>query len=266
LDGPNGRDNAAGRLVQQQAELSASSVVGSEQSNEDVRTGAAAPFGILRIRGFSGLFLDDSVQVDFYIGAAPQEVDGETQPFVGTYPFPIRLDSLADGGEGNLGQTVEGDSRFHDDAAYVNSSTMVARFQGVPLGLFSTRVVTHGLLVEARLEWDRQTGLWSVVDGMMTGHFPVEGVLSAIPRLGFDALQRPVCSDDPYYPALKLLTCSAPDLRTEGGTDYGPGVCNSVSFGVGFKAVPALLGPAVEIPTETFCEAETDPANDDCAE
>jgi hypothetical protein len=239
-------------------------VVGSEQSNADVQAGVAAPFGILRIRGFSGLPDDDSVQVDFYVGAAPKEVDEEAQPrFDVPFPFPIRLDSLPDGSEG---QTPEGDSLFHDDAGYVNNNTVVARFRGVPLGLFSTRVVTHELLVEARLEWDRQAALWSVVDGMMTGRFPVEGVLTAIPRLGFDALKRPVCSDDPYYSALKLLTCSASDLRAEQGTDYGPGVCNSLSFGVGFKAAPALLGPAVVIQLETFCSAETDPANDDCEE
>ena len=268
-DGPEGRDNAAGRLIRQQAELSAVTTVGTEAANADTLSGQAAPFGMLRIRDFTGLPEDDSVTVDFYVPLAPKQADPEAEEprFDGSYPFPIELSSLAGVTEADAGELVTADSRFRDTSAYVNRNTVVARFEGVPLGLFAARVVTYDLVVEAQLEWDSDTGLWNVVDGMLSGVFPVEGVLETIPQLSVEAAPKTLCMDNPFYFAVKRLLCSAPDLQLDQGVDYGSDVCNALSFGVAFKGAPALLGVALEFDDPApLCSADVDPANDDCFE
>jgi hypothetical protein len=267
-DGSLGRDNAAGRLIQQQGDASSVSAVGTDEPNAATLTGEAAPFGMIRIRDFSGLPEDDQVVVDFYVAAAPKQVDpeAETPRFDGTYPFPIEQFSVAGATDADVGAPAEGDSVFRDPEAYVNRSTVVARFEDVPLGLFASRVVTYDLVVEAQLEYDRQTKLWSVADGMLSGSFPVEGVLETIPKLSVAALDQVICTDDPFYLSIKRLVCAAPDLRLDRGTDYGPDVCNALSFGVAFQAAPALLGPIAAVEDQPLCSAESDPANDDCSE
>ncbi len=266
VDGPNGLDNAAGRLIQLQADLSRIDTVGTEEPNEDVRKGLAAPFGLLRVSEFSGFPEDELVTVDFYLPAAPSELGEDFEPprFDGTYPFPIELSSMDGVARENLGETIEGNSRYRDTSAYVTQSTLVARFEGVPLGLFGSRVATSGLVVEGKLEFDRESKLWRVTDGMFSGQFLVDGMFPALPMLSVAALDRELCTDGPIYPAVRALLCSSSDLRVDGGTDYGDGVCNALSFGLRFKARPARFGPLVETLTDPPCAADVDPGRDDC--
>jgi hypothetical protein len=255
-DGEQGRDNAVGKLLLREEEFFGSAVVSSDGMTTNVAMGFDAPFGILRVSDFGGLSEDDRVVVEWFV---PEPL-GHAALFDGSDAWPIRNDSFED----PTASTGDAVAVFRDDNAFVTRRTLVAHFDSTEIPLLNVYFDVSDVVLTATTVRD-PTGVWTLTDGVLSGHSPVNDLLRVIPEIAAKNFDATLCTDDAVnYPILKSFVCTAGDLpERPDGPATAP--CTQTSVGVAFDTRPASLGPAVPpSPRTVGCPPETDPANETC--
>ncbi|MBI5532891.1 MAG: hypothetical protein HY898_09265 [Deltaproteobacteria bacterium] len=249
-DGPDGRDNAFASMM---AEFGA---VAPEFSAESWSASIAAGSWsvLLRIRNYNGQADDDEVELAWYVPLRFQpdlpKLDGsDAWRIVGTCIAP------GDGGDPYS-------PKYFDPKAYVSNGTLVARLPKAvfrPSGWASmilTDAVVTGRLMQSAIGWEIQ-------DGGIAAVWALNDVFAGMKHMVISASE--LCADpnDQVYAAVKKMLCSHADIYRLPGAPAT--TCDSISVGLGFETVPAVLG---EIrPPEAkpdLCGPQTDPANDSC--
>jgi hypothetical protein len=266
LDGPGGRDDAVGNLFKAQKRVFGGALISTEEENEGVVAGLAAPPGILRIRGFSGLASDDHVVVELFQAGAfdlnrrsGQLGDAGVRPaFDASDHWPLVRDTLLNPD----GMPLESSQR--DDHAFVMDSMLVAHFDRLQLPMHNIYVDTSKAVITGHLAYSAVSG-WTVRDGTMAARIRTDFLLGFVPLATQSAVGISLCTNDALnYQAAKTALCSAADLPAVDGDPTS--ACTYASLGVGFQSSPASLGPIIDVPPPASrCPPETDPARDTCA-
>jgi hypothetical protein len=142
----------------------------------------------------------------------------------------------------------------------------VATVPSVPIVLAGTKqtisltlsgAVLTGKLVESN-------GQWRLVQGVLAARLGLSDFFQTLSSYR-DNQGNPLCTDSGFiYSTVKTSICNDADITVEGTLPLSA-PCDAVSFGMGFTADPAVVGPKVPPPTPTpGCPPATDPANDSC--
>ncbi len=268
VDGPGGRDDAVGNLFLAQKKVFGGSLIGSAEENDGVASGTAAPAGILRVRGFSGLGSDDHVVVELFQAASFASVrqpgkggdGGHGRPsFDASDQWPLVRATLVDA---DSGAPLESTQR--DDNAFVLDSTLVAHFDELRLPMHNIYVDVSKAMLSGHLGYNSSTG-WTISNGTLGARIRSDFLLGFVPLATRSAVNVTLCTDDvANYQVVKKTLCEAADLPEIDGDPSSH--CAFTSLGVGFQSSPASLGNVVDVPpTANPCPPETDPANDTCA-
>jgi hypothetical protein len=250
VDGPRGQDNGVGRILLVQGDVVGTQVVSSSVLNENMATGAFAPFGLIRVKGYGGFTDDEHVVVDWFVALAPKPdaTSGFTPLFDGSDAFPVdAADELtADGGVSDAA-SAERISIFRDENAYVSRRILVAHFPRVLAPLANV----YFEVVDAQLTGtpvrDTQTGFWTLAEGIFSGRAKLVTLLEVVPETAYVTSGIGLCPGDPNFGLVKQMICSGADTLFEGTP--GPGAeCDGVSVGMSFESAPAVVGPAVDVP------------------
>lgn len=258
IDGPEGRDNGAGRQVASQQEFIGYSVISSAGIEENIRTGKALPIALLRVVGYAGKPDDDSLTVEWFDPSGL--ANGGAQPtWDGTDEWNVTPESVVDPASDPLTSSFVAN-------AYVNDYTLVARFEGVvTVNFLEVPTQVHDAMMTAKLVQDPVSKRWRMDAGVITGRIETRILLGFIPELVRAFIGIPnFCMDDGQYADIKRLFCAFADLP---GPDQAPtDVCEFISFGARATAVPVNIVGVAEKPTQDkACPPETDPINDSCA-
>ena len=212
---------------------------------------------LLRIRGYSGSDEDDQVEVAWYdspgLAAAPT--------WQGSDPWPVASSAVIPG----LGDMHA--PRFVDAAAYVTGGRLVARLPQAAVqiqgGSMAVRMELLNALVVARIEKTNVGAGYRLREGRIGGLMPVANVFTTIASFR-DHKGNPICSDAPFYPAMRQISCRAVDMLLSGPPEEDT-PCEALSFGVDFDTGPAALGPVAPVsPPVAGCPPETSPAAGNC--
>jgi hypothetical protein len=207
---------------------------------------------LLRVRGYNGADDDDEVELAWFespgLGAAPS--------WNGSDVWPVALSSIA-------GASVE-EPRYFDPKAYVTGGKLVASLSGASMVIAGSgtflRMQPVKLLLEARIE--PTGGGYVLRDGVIGAWLPVSEVFAMMSSFR-DTEGLPFCTDANLYAATKELVCTAADVPL--GVPSKDVPCDAISFGAGFEAHPAALGPIAAPPSPSQgCPEVTNPANDGC--
>ncbi len=263
IDGPKGRDNGIGKLIGNQGDFIDSSVVTSDGIRDALDKGDIPPIALLRIVGFSGAPDDDALSVEWY-DPSERVTGGEQPAWDGTDGWTVTPASVT-GPKVEIWPWI---ARYATQDAYVNDSTLVARFnQVVTVEFLQVPTPVHEAMMTAKLVQDPVSNAWRLDDAVVTGRVETSVLLGFVPELmrtfaGVDG----VCMDHAQYPDLKRLCCAYVDLPKPGARDASD-PCGFISFGARAAGLPVLLAGVAERPSRpTVCPADTDPIQDDCAE
>jgi hypothetical protein len=270
-DGPEGRDNAAAQLFQ------AASVFAPQlaSSSFTAQIGSGRFSLLFRVRNYNGQPNDEQVTVAFF--ASPGRDKNTCMPqgqpnWDGSDSWPIASTSLepptGQGGAGGGGCGAPGydfeTPRFVDAEAYVSDGVLVAAPDELLFYFTTGNSIAEVHLTAPQLSARIAQGGsgFTLEEGVIAGRWPVEEL-----RLSFVALanggQR-LCTDDAFYGNIRTAVCDHADIASELSGPTTP--CDAVSFGIGFRAEPALLGPVWEPPMPmSTCPPGTDPVEDSCA-
>jgi hypothetical protein len=242
-EGGCGIDNAATPLFQTFAQLT------NFRFNQDAFNTelSAGTWGLMfRIRHYNGGANDAQVEVSVFdsngtMGGVPPRWDGTD---VWT------LDSsevLAQSG-------VDANPAYIQIDAYVADHMLVAQIDR-PIRLYGGSVLgtlifrTFGTYIVGILTPDG-TGTFRIDDGMFAGRWPTKYISS-----GLQAVPDPVVdggylcqSSTSSYPIIARIICNGADITSELRTQNAATTCDAVSFGNGFTASPALMGPVTTRP------------------
>jgi hypothetical protein len=262
-DGPDGRDNAVGWMMHQQAPVFGRLVFRSDDLSAGVQKGSVAPTGVFRVTGYNNNPFDDEVRVEWFVPATP--CDPETTPgCAGDLPDwddpnqRIALDLEANG-RGEDGAPL---SRQVDARAYVNQHVLVAHFRDAPM----MRLANAGWhLVDAVMVAPIDSrGIASRPGDVVTlaGRVTAAELLARLPDVTTFVTGQPVCRDEPNYPLVKAYACGVLDLRIAGNAPDEP--CDAINFAVQFHVKPVALGDLRPSEPPATCPPGTDPSEETC--
>lgn len=254
-DGPNGEDNAAGSLLTNMGPYFKD--FGSTAWSEALLEGEWSI--LLRVRGYNGQPNDSKVRLDWYV---PDNYDedkesGAVPSWDGNDVWPIRATCLVeqDGGTADIEKP-----RYFDDNAYVTNGVLVGSFTSSSFQVSADYVIEFngtfitGTIVEGPMGWTLEGGL-------MASRWKLQSLLAQVGRISL--LNLPVCTNHPAYPTLKAEFCSRADIFSGLGTPTTS--CDSLSAGMRFETMPAVLGTIIYDSFSTSqCDPSVDPANDTC--
>jgi hypothetical protein len=256
-DGPEGRDNAAAQLFQ------AASVFAPQlaSSSFTAQIGSGRFSLLFRVRSYNGQPNDAQVTVALF--ASPgRDKDGCTpqgQPnWEGNDTWPIASTSLqppnmGQGGAGGGGCGAPG----YDFETLATPDELLFY---VTTGNSIAEVHLTAPQVSARIA--QGAGGFTLEEGVIAGRWPVEELRLSLVALANAGQQ--LCTDDPFYNNIRTAVCDHADIASELSGPTTP--CDAVSFGITFRAEPALLGPVWEPPMPmSTCPPGTDPVEDSCA-
>jgi len=258
-DGPDGRDNAAGSLIQEGANLVPG--FGDNAWNSDLKAG---DWGLIfRVSKYNGLADDDQVELAWYVPTEFDklwELDGGTMPegggpipkWDGTDVWPLKAESLNDSDPNR--------PKWVDANAYVSGGVLVGK---IDLGEFqasgSLKLVVKDAFVTARLV--KESGIWRMKEGLLAGVWVLEDIFKQLGQMSMGG--EFLCTDSIAYTMIKGMICKYADIYRSRGTPSSQ--CDSLSLGLSFTAIAGKLGQAVETTsTANTCKPEADPANDSC--
>jgi hypothetical protein len=257
-DGPEGRDNAGASLLAQLGTMNPE--LGEVGWNSGLVAGSWNT--LLRVRNYNGQPDDAEVELSWYMCTSYSQANGgETPHFDGTDLFPLSSANF----EADAGQDKD-HPKVNDPQAYVSGGVLVARF---PAGVIQTNAAIQIALTGARVSASLQkaaTG-WLLSDGSIAGAWQLKDVFT---QLGYIAVNdKGLCKAGPgtTYWFAKTAVCGYVDLHHAPGQPAEP--CDSLSFGVGFEAVPAGPGPIVSPKLPPYLCTKggaNDPATDSCAD
>jgi hypothetical protein len=226
LDGVDGIDNAWGQLF---------SPGGPDPVEAVPSLVATTPWGMLRVREYSGDAYDDHVIVSLYIGLGlAQRPDGGSGPvWDGNDTWAILPEMLSDAGPPDVDHPL-----YSDDTAYVSNGVLVARFTDAlwPNGI--TLQPVHQLVLAGALKQEVD-GQWELQDMVIGLRGRVSDALLA--GASFPTQSGVLCGSKPTYDQAKQRTCAAADLASD--PDASPSSpCDALSVGALVQAKQARLG------------------------
>jgi hypothetical protein len=251
-DGPNGRDNGTGNAFATINMIVGSSPISSFALSQEAINGKWSL--LVKVSGYNGNDDDDQVEVALYatpgLGAKPA--------WDGTDAWPVAPIALVDG--------VSVDQPINKDpTAYVTNRVLVAHLPTSTVVFLSSgvhlQVDLTGVVFSATLE-KKDSGGVDLVGGTFSGAWPMKALFQGLSGLRVNGNML-ICVGDLYYGLVKPALCDEIDLSSAGtaGAD-----CDALSFGVGFEATQALLGPVQALPALVgACPPETDPTTSDCS-
>jgi hypothetical protein len=263
-DDKGGVDNNAVLLF---LALGAATSTGTLRIDQGLQSGQ---YGLLiAISGYNQQLNDDRVQVDFYVSNGLNRTsDGgiPTPQLDGTDQWTIDPGSLS----GNPGDVLKIPScartgqclpLYSDDQAYVSNGFVVAKMPrpipiafgdrsflgGATMSLSDARIV--GELSQFQLS---QGGLsYQLTGGTIAGRWPTSQLLSTLSTVGDPIIDGGfLCGDSSTYKVIKAVACGAADISQNMSNDNSVplAVCDAVSVGMRFTAVPAVLGEVLAVP------------------
>jgi hypothetical protein len=267
VDGPGGRDDGIGNLFKaQRTVLVGNALISSSEENAGLVSGATAPPGVLRIRGFSGLASDDRVQVELFqaaaYGAVPRppggDAGGALPRFDETDHWPLVRETLLDPD----GDAPESSQR--DDSAFVIGGQLVASFDKLRLPMHNVFVDVSKATLTGDLARDKNTGRWTLQNGTLAARLETRTLLAFAPLATILQAGVALCKDDALnYDKVKRFMCQSADLPAVDGDPKSD--CMYTSLGIHFQTSPASLGPLVDVsPLPDPCPPGLDPAQDTC--
>jgi hypothetical protein len=260
-DGSRGQDNGVGKLLAIQMELFGFAPTTSVEESAEIKKGKRAPFGLLRISGFSGFSEDEKVRVEWYSalrfdagqGAPTPKLDGSD-----AWPVAAFVSGPGDGGSPEATVVV-------DDDAYVTHATLVARFPALRVPLANVWFDVIDVVLTAKLTPEPGGGYRTLTAGVVAGRTRIDELLRVVPYITQSLLGGELCTDNPNYLVAKRFICSAADIPF-GASALPSGICDGISFGLHFEGTAVVLGPTINVPPlPASCEPSQDPANDSCA-
>src|SRR5262249_33614588 len=149
------------------------------------------------------------------------------------------------------------------DGAYVANHVLVATIPAVGFTLSGAespfRVKLVGGVLTAPL--DGEGAATQLKGATLAGRWNAIEMLSAL--TAFQALQMPLCKNNPVYEPVKGAICNARDILSNASLATST-PCDSLSVGVGFDASQAKIGLVVPADPPVVCPAGQDPATDKC--
>jgi len=208
---------------------------------------------LLQISGYNGLADDFDVEVALF----PSPGLGGVKPkWDGTDAWQIYRSSVGDAGVSA--------PRYTSQGGYVSGGVLVASFPQAMLsinGSAGLAVELVGGVISGTLQ--RGPTGWSLTNGVIAGRWPTSQIFSSLNYLQLDAGPA-LCTSSVTFPYVKAAICSGADILAN-GSDPVSDPCDSFSFGAGFTADPAQIGPiAVPKAGISGCPAGTDPAGTTC--
>lgn len=260
-DGPQGQDNAVGRFIFLAMEQFMVDLLSSDLTNSSVANGTWAPFGVLRVRGFSGFSIDDSVEVEWFVPTAMSRSATMSVPtFTTADRWPILTTSAQNPSAMSAADTV---SVHRDRDAYVDMRRLVARFERVRLSFANNYFEARELVLTAEPVRDVD-GTWTLENGTLGAIIDTADFLPLVPAVSETSLGVQLCTDDgANWAPIKAFICALADTPAEGATDPSQ-PCRFTSLGASFGTRPAALGDLVQPEPIEICTPETDPARDTC--
>lgn len=250
-DAPGGIDNQTAKIFKLLQIPLGSGSIGSQAFTNKINDGRWTL--LIKIDGYNGEPDDPEVQVSLYsplgLGAPPK--------WDGTDSWPV-LSTAFD---------ANGDPVYKATGAYVHDHVLVAAIPTIPMhfaGLTEQITVTVSTAVlTATLA--KLPGTFRLVNGTVAGRWAITDVFQALSSYR-DGNDMPLCTDAALaYTTLKSAVCSDADILVD-DTRPKSSPCDALSFGMGFSADPALIGPKAPPPTPSpGCPMATDPAYDSCA-
>ena len=257
-DGPEGRDNAFGKLIDDMAAFSGVGEFGVKEWNERLSNGE---WGVLiRVRNYNGEADDDEVELAWYMAEklwAATVLDGGAKAppkWDGSDAWPVR-DMNVIGGD--IDKPASADSK-----AYVSGGVLVGM---LPSGLFQAAPSMQFILTDPYLTGRLVKGAsgWELQEGQVAAVWQMTDVFEQFNY--FTVLSQPMCKGggNPFYDGVKQMICRHVDIFHDRGTPTSP--CDSLSVGMAFSAQQAKFGPLMptEVP-EKLCDDAHDPATDTC--
>jgi hypothetical protein len=234
-DDPDGVDNYARRIFETLNALDPEDggLITEVRLNAALQSGASGV--LIQVSSYNGLANDGVVTVTVYssIGYA-------------NYPTPPAFD----GGDSWNVDPKSAAHTYTTNNAYIANYTLVASL-AFPIIVGSAVIqpvyidLESGLIV-ANVQVDG--GTVQSLKGQLGGRWDPGKFL---PRL--QVIPDPVfpgqylCGSDPTYAALKMVVCNNTDVNLDPAND-GTGLCNAVSMGLGFEALPAKVGATKPVP------------------
>jgi hypothetical protein len=248
-DAPGGVDNQFAKLVSLiQLAVGVANIGSTALSN---KADAGYWTLLVEIKGYNGQADDPAVDVALY----PCASLGTQPKWDGTDSWPILATSV----------NAAGDPLYASQGAYVASHTLVATVPSVPLILAGEKQTITLTLRSAVLTGQlvQSHGQWRLVQGVIAARLGTSDFFQSLSSYR-DTSAQPLCTDSAFFKAAKMAVCNDADiLLDENQPRTTP--CDAFSFGMGFSADSALLGPKVPVPTPTpGCPAATDPAGTTC--
>lgn len=270
-DLPQGRDNGLRALIDLvQGVLEE---FGTPAYNANILSGRTSL--LIGVNGYNGAADDDEVTVTLYSPAefaSISENTGKTPKFDGQDLWPVSADSF---------QEDRSTPKFITRRGYVRDNVLVAAIKELDLPLrigISSQDVTLlqvkfiDAFLTANIGRDPQTNLWTLKKGVIAARWKTDDLFDMLSRFPNPAVypdppgpgENPFfCASAAHYKLIREFICVASDIYS-GGTAAGT-QCDSLSVGIGFESVEALLGPVVDAPPapENPC-GDADPAGDSC--
>lgn len=230
-DEPGGIDNTGKPLFQL---FSGSNLISEKLLNDSIKNGLVGVF--IRVKSYNGKDDDAQVQVSVYSSLGYTGFPDAGPKFDGNDTWLVDRASL---NANNLDAP-----KYTTTSGYVRGGVLVATLK-FPIILGSNVLdpivieLQSGLIV-ATLERTGTT-LTRMV-GRLAGRWEASRMLTSL-----QAVQDPLapgqrlCGSNPTYQAIKPRICEFVDITAD-PTDDGTGVCNALSMGLGFDAVPAKFG------------------------
>ncbi|MCS6900505.1 MAG: hypothetical protein RMJ98_12580 [Myxococcales bacterium] len=252
-DGPAGRDNAGGALV-----ASFSTLVpdcGSQSFNKAFSNGKSTL--LIQIDKYNGEPDDDQVEVSWLLG---ENLDNIGKPlWNGEDTWPVQTASYVEDGAPPLRP------KSTDKNAYVRGFVLVATLPNGSLESQGFSVNLTAPIMTATLIPPRENQpFWQVEDATMAARWRVQDLLGQLRRVNDPLSQKPLCTNNPFYPNIKAEICKFADISS--GVQAQPNIpCDAISVALKFKATQCKLGKLIEVtPSDGLCSPETDPGKDSC--
>lgn len=262
-DGPQGRDNSGGLLLEGIAGYVES--FGQDRWNTELNLGRWNT--LARIRNYNGLADDDEIEMSFYVAASYWANNhlpdgGDAHPkWDGTDVWPVSSASLEPIPDGDGGTTYDVNRPISTDTkAYVSGGVAVGMVaHGIlqvdpSLQLMFTDMYVTGKLVKTAQGWEIQ-------DGTLAGVWTLDDLFN---QLGYmDVAGMGMCMGNQIYGIFKKMVCQRTDIYRSRGTPTTP--CDSISIGMSFNAKPVHLGGVIPPYNNTKkCPPDKDPSLDSC--
>lgn len=253
-DNPGGRDNAAAqawRVINEENPLKIP-IISSSGFSGQIDAGAWSL--LIRVTGYNGMPDDADVAVTLFaspgLGAAPN--------WDGKDAWSVADVSLVD--KVSIAKPISTTTN-----AYVSGGVLVVSIAAVELLLFSPSirmaVNLSSVVMRATIE-KASGGGYRLSHGILGARWKVPdmmGDLGSVTILDTEHL----CTTSTFHSFVKQKLCSVVDIPS--GVDGPASPCNAMSFGVGFEADPALLGPVKPGSAPSGgCTAQNDPGTQTC--